>query len=311
MLKIIKFRSLLTRYTPCTFYSTQSSATVINSVPKKVQVFIKEYDYFHTNKKYPTFEKHDSRFFSFHDKDIIWVPDKVSTFKMNNNNRSGQAEHINLINKFHETLKQLEANNTSITSPELNDFIDEFTDKLQKFGPNELLTALQIFARFHWEDFTHQTPNFVELFMAFDQMCAKNAVHWDFDQLLLVCDLWTIIPTAQRSMFITIAVNTFNRRLKYLTTPQLIQAIHYMNILDRRILEIRGFELKFLQIVDTLTLEELSIVCKLFSKVGSIQNTELTEKILKFLLENNITGLDDKFLVGIIKVSLEKEFAFF
>lgn len=304
MTKLLIFRNLSIFYNSRALYSTKSLPALQIGLRKKLQHFDSDCEYLQKhNNKYFTFKKHDHNYFTFHVKDIVWVPDKVSAFKIVNTNTENPI-NAETIDRFEAVLNRCVTEKISLTSTEFNDFVDDFISKIPEFATNELLTALQLFARFPMEDFSLNSPNYTELFMAFDQMCAIKAADWDFDKILLVCDVWVNLPQAKKSKFISLATTFFDRRLRYLTVNQIVQAIHYMNVLDKRLADYRPFENKLEEILDTLTVEQLGIICRSFSKQDfTLQKVELSHKMIEYLLRQDIDAVDNVFLIKILHVS--------
>lgn len=235
---------------------------------------------------------------------ITFDPPKVKeTVSWDREQLNSSNDH--LIYRFESLLNHCSANGISLSETEFNEFVDDFIERLPAFNLNQLILALQIFAKSSIEPKIVRQPNYIELFHAFDQACTIKSVDLLPKHLLFISSIWLKIPNAKLTFFTRLMNRLFNRYMKNMTAPEVVQAVHYLNSMSQRFEDIRAFENVFENIIDDLTLEEFSSILQTFVRLNTkLEKQEMRDKFFDYLSKQDLNPLSDGSLVRILIVSL-------
>lgn len=198
-----------------------------------------------------------------------------------------------------------------LTDTRFDQFIDDFCKRMQSFTLNELIRALQIFAKYPLP-FKLNDRNYIELFYAFDQACTIQSVDLLPSQLLFISSIWLAIPSAKRSYFSKLIPRLFNRYMRNMNAPELAQATFFINYMDKPIEDIRAFENIFERVLNDLTIEEFTTILWTFIRCETkIEKRELLFKYFDYLEKHDPSQLNDSQLSKLLVVSFEILLFFF
>lgn len=220
------------------------------------------------------------------------------------NQATANYDNDELIQAFESLLKHCTSNNISLSDPQFNTFIDDFTERLQIFTLNELIRVLQSFTRFPLDKHRVRQRNYIELFHALDQACTIQSQDLLPEQLLFISSIWLSMPMAKRTYFTQLVGRLFNRYLKTMTAPQMAQALFYINCMQQKIIDIRAFENIFEERINDLTIEEFSTVLWTFIRLDTkLEKQELRDRFFEYLEKQDLTRLSDPMLSKILIVN--------
>lgn len=208
-----------------------------------------------------------------------------------------------LIEAFADLINYSVSNNINLSDPMFDYFIGEFTETLLEFTTNEIIRAIQIFARAPLEKTWILQRNYIELYMAFDQAITIKAVNMLPEQVIFLSSIWKCMPLAKKTYLSLLLTHLLNRYFRNMDAQQLSQALHFINILNKPIEDIPALENIIETRMDAMSLQELATVVWTFNRIETkIQKTALKTKIYNHLEKQDLSQLDYKFLVQILNV---------
>lgn len=216
-----------------------------------------------------------------------------------------------LICAFENCLNYSLKNNIPLSDAQFDEFVDVFTKRLQKFSVNEMIRALQIFARYPFDRLQLRERNYIDLFYAFDQASTIQSEDLLPDQLLFISSIWMAIPSSKKAWISILMARLFNRYMKTMSAPEMAQALYYINCMTQPIEDIRALENVFEKTIDDLTLEEFSTVLWTFIRLDTkIEKQELRNKFFNYLEKQDLSQLCESQLAKVLIVNMPKKFSF-
>lgn len=293
----------------CVNYSKAISPISQHKLSQKYTYFVDEIKYFEENEKYTIFDINNKNLYQFDDLSGAVIVSNVFQMPSHSNwkNSSINCSNEELIKCFQNVLTYCIDENISLSSEDFDKFLDKLTHQLNQFSTNELICALQIFAKLQLllkDRFPNKIRNYAELFIAFDQACTIKANDWNINQLLYVCSIWCRIGNARKSFLAKFFGRLFDRKAKTMNAQQVAESIFYMLHLDRQIEDIRKFENIFYKNIDSMTMEELSILCRHFVQIDAkIEKPELRRKMFEILQNHDFNQFNETLLISILLIT--------
>lgn len=214
-----------------------------------------------------------------------------------------------LIIAFENLLHFSTANRMPLSEPRFNEFIDNFTQRLQNLSINQIIRALQIFSRYPMDRDSIRQPNCIELLQAFDQACTKKSQDLLPEQLLFISSIWLNIPQARKTYVVQLICRLFNRYMRTFNAPQMTQALYFANYMCQAIDDIRALENVLERNLNDLTIEEFSSVLWTFARLETkIEKQELKHKFFAYLEKQDLSRLSDRNLGTVLIVNILKQF---
>lgn len=216
----------------------------------------------------------------------------------------GEINATNLIDAFEKMLKYSKSNGVSLTDEQFDQFVDRFTAYMTNFNGNELLRALQLFAKAELTKELVVQRNYVELHRAFDRQSTIQIAEMHVDQFMYLCSIWLEIPFYAKTYFTVCVSRLFNRRFKTMKPTQLPMAAYYLSRLQRPVDEVRELENHFNNAFDEMQIEDLAMMAWAFGKNESkLENVELRDRIFKHLAQYDISKVEGSVLIKITPVN--------
>lgn len=188
---------------------------------------------------------------------------------------------------------------TCISSDEYDEFIKNLVLKLKSLRDDKILKVLDDLKRFPQTPNTY-TKNFHELWKELDKECIERSRNWKYPQMLKVCNLWLKLHLCKIGDYTSKAVSKITRRVDRLPKDAFLEVMFYLTICRIKI-PLTDVETKFLEVIDTLSINEIGIVCLAFFKTeSSIRDAMLIDKIYDRTIES-IASIEDITLVNILK----------
>lgn len=210
-----------------------------------------------------------------------------------------------LIFAFDNLLKFSIANHIPLSDSRFNEFVDDFTQRLQDFSLNQTIRALQNFVRHPMERDLIQHPNCIELLQAFDQACTIKSQDLLPEQLLFISSIWINIPFAKKTYTVKLLCRLFNRYMKTFNAPQMTQALYFINFMREEIEDIRALENVLEKNISDLSIEEFSSILWTFVRFGTkIEKQELKLKFFAYLEAQDLSRLSDRSLATVLTVNI-------
>lgn len=262
-------------------------------------------NYFLNSGRHSMFRKESTCVYQFDDETRNLMTWKSSNFPQNVewNQPINNYNNHELISAFESFLNYSHKNEIPLCDTQFDEFIDTFCARLQKFSVNELIRALQIFARYPVDGFQLRQRNYIELFHAFDQACTIQSQDLLPDQLLFISSIWMSIPSSKKTWTSTLIARLFNRYMRNMSGAEMAQALYYINSMTQPIEDIRAFENIFEKTIDDMTLEEFSTVLWTFIRLETkIEKQELRDKFFNYLEKQNLSHLPESQLTKILIV---------
>lgn len=211
-----------------------------------------------------------------------------------------------LIAGFQHLWEHCISTNAQLSSERFDRFTDLFVSKANDFSINEVMCALQIFARFSLDKESVQERNYLEIFIALDEECSKKAPPLTLEQLFFLNSIWVEIPRSKRTFFARYAARQFNKFTATMKAEELTQAMFYLNLLKRPLDDVRHFENVFEGKFGELELREIAIICSTFMRLDThLAKPELRLKFLETLRTRDareFEELEDTFLISLLWV---------
>lgn len=273
--------------------------------PEKVRLIDLASKYFHENPKYTIYNKTDQNLYEFDAETRALTPSNnlASIKSIPWTNLPVDCTNADLISALKSVCDYCIETNTSFSSEQFDSFTDALAKRLPTFTSNETICALQIFARIPsvWRPF--ETRNFAEIIIGLDSACCINAAKWNIEQVLFAGSIWCRMPMAKKTFYARFLGRHFNKYAKLMTHEQVAQAMCYLNTLKRPMDDIRKFENIFDEHIEAMAPLELAIVCRCFMRMDTtLEKPELRKKLMTYLLERDLSELDDMLLSNILFV---------
>lgn len=266
-------------------------------------------NYFLDSGRHSMFRKDSTCVYQFDDETRNLMTWKSSNFPQNIewNQPINNYNNHELISAFESFLNYSHKNVIPLCDTQFDEFIDTFCARLQKFDVNELMRALQIFARYSLDKFQLRQRNYIDLFHAFDQAFTIQSQDLLPNQLLFISSIWMFIPSSKKTWTSTLIARQFNRYMRNMSAPEMAQALYYINCMTQPIEDIRAFENVFEKTIDDMTVEEFSTVLWTFIRLETkIEKQELRDKFFNYLEKQDLTHLPESQLTKILIVILQK-----
>lgn len=263
------------------------------------------------NKRYKMFNKKDrNRLYEF-DNDSRLVIKTLQGAPVNQmclwQELPEECSNEQLIKAFANLLCHCKETDTELTSEKFDDFIDRFVARIPSFTLNELIHALQLFAKHLVPTDFKGKRNVTELFTAFDEVCTIKSAEWSLDQILFICGIWQAIPRGKKSYFVQLCGRKVNRTAKTMSAEQLTQGMFLLNCLKQPIEDIRNFEPTFESKLESMSLEDIAVISGNFKRLdASLQSPELLKKYCEIVTAADLTQMNEKLLSNIIWVNIDK-----
>lgn len=295
----------------CRFCCTEVNLKNANSEFHSRKNHFDSYDDYFTNSlnrdRYKAFCKKSSIFYQIDDEThniVEWKKPLSYNSKMVEwNNLPENYTNDQLIGAFEDMLDYSVANNKKLSDPIFDYFIDEFTENVEQFTINQLLWAIQAFAKLQLDKQLMLQQNYIELYIAFDQAFTIKSSNLLPDQAIFLSSLWKCLPIAKKTFFSSLLGRLLNRYLRHMNAQQLSQSMNFLNNLSKPIENIPAFENFFYANLDDMNLQELAIVLWTFNRTDmKIQKTELRNKLYEYVHKQDLSQLDDRFLIQILNV---------
>jgi hypothetical protein len=180
-----------------------------------------------------------------------------------------------LINVLESLNSHCASSVSCISSEQLNDLNDRLIEKLPKFNDDQLIQILVALQRFPRKN--ENARNFNELWTELDGICFERGRNWSQLMLLKMCSLWFKINV--HSKFIEGALTKLRRGVFKLPKEIFIGTIFYLTVC-RRDLPLTLLEVRFSEIFDELTNNEIGIFClSLYKSECWIKDVEIVDKL--------------------------------
>lgn len=263
--------------------------------------------YFMESKQYNMFRSNSVMIHQFDDetRNLTTWKKPESTTNIEWSQLPATYSNCNLIDAFEKVINYSIDNGISLSDESFDYFIDEFLRRMPDFTLNETLRALQMFARIPMRTEILKQRNYIELYMAFDQQCTILAANMFPEQLLYVCSVWQVMLSAKKTKFARVAHFFIQRYMKTMNAKQLTQAIFFMNCMNQPVDDIRALENLLENLLDDMTIEEVSIVSWCFYRLDCrLEKVELREKYFDYLVKQDLSQMDDIYLMKTILVTI-------
>lgn len=215
--------------------------------------------------------------------------------------RASRSNHSSLLSNFRLIVDTARLRNLCITSDIFQPTLTDILTKCAEFSSSELIEALDVFVKIP------PTPAYLKseivnvLRNTIGSVCSLKCKNWSIEQLLYVCDMFTVTPVSNRTAFAHTACQKLAEKVDELTVKQLVQALFFLSWY--RLIKVDRFEAPVTRHFGELSLDELSIAALGFVRTSTIiQSDELIEDIYAKLLREDLSCLDDISLTVIIKV---------
>lgn len=186
---------------------------------------------------------------------------------------------------------------SAIERTDFDTFIDTFTARLSEFSENEFMAALQVFFRIPTKYcYTMDVRNYVELWMAFDDISGHWAQKWTIEKLLNACSVWVTSHLRRKSKFCHVASKKLLKRAKHLPAKQYLQAMSFVKTLGKSVEDKAAFIKDLDRILDDVSVEELSNLCRLIksNSPSRLSKPDLISRIIaKIVQDPNLDAVDD------------------
>lgn len=257
--------------------------------------------------RYKIFQKNSSSVYEFDDETrnvALWQSPNLAQQTSAWDQPADSNSNDELIFAFENLLNYSTAHNIPLSDPLFNEFIDNFTQRLEEFSLNQTIRALQHFLRHPMDRDSIRQPNYIELFQAFDQSCTIKSQDLLPQQLLFISSMWINIPHARKTYIVQLIGRLFNRYMKTFDAPQMTQALFFANAMSQDIDDIRALENVLEKNINDLTIEELSSVLWTFGRLDTkIEKQELKQKFFAYLEKQDFSRLCDRHLATVLIVS--------
>lgn len=218
-------------------------------------------------------------------------------------------DHKEVLQHFNRIAQFCRDNSVCISDERFDGFVDHFTNVCFDLDDKSLIEALRILAHIP-ETEGLNTRNFIELWSVLDDACVDRILTWDTNTILLVCDHWYLLNLGKVNKFNWQAVKKLGRKLRKLDTHQLVQAMFYCNLLRSPVVEMIDFEMGLAQRIDSMSLDELAVMCMGFFKTQtSLKSADLIGEIYRRLMKG-VETVEDISFVNIIKVKRSQHMLF-
>lgn len=227
------------------------------------------------------------------------------------NEQTNSYNNDKLICAFEDMLNYSQENNIPLVDTQFDQFIDDFCKRMEQFTLNEVIRALQIFAKYPWNGSNIRQRNGIELYYAFDQACSIRSSDLLTQQLLFLSSIWLSIPHSKQTQFANLVQRILQRYMRTMSGPELAQSFLYINCWRKYIEDIRAFENIFENVLDDMTIEEVTTILWTFvRKDTKLEKQELRNKFIDYLSKQNLNQLNDSELSKILTVSNERFWCF-
>lgn len=228
-----------------------------------------------------------------------WWPHSRSQFECNNEN----SEYFPLLSNFQFICETANNNNISLSSDIFTPVLKQIIMNSSKFSAADLMQILNVFAGVNVTAEYLQSESIAAVRGSLSSASVAHCPNWQINQLLYVCDIWTMTPLGNRTDFAQIACQTIAKRANELTPMQLVQGLLYLSWHRRVAVSMDQLERRLEKCLDELSLDELGIVLLgFFRNQTPLSSRELVADIYSRLLNENLEALDDLSLTSIIKV---------
>lgn len=259
--------------------------------------------------RYRIFQKDTSKVYEFDDEThtvTLWQSPSSDQQTIAWDQPVDGCSNDELILAFQNLLNYSTERDVPLSDPRFNEFIDNFTQRLDEFSLNQTIRALQLFLRHPIDRDSIRQPNYIELLQAFDQTCTIKSQDLLPEQLLFVSSMWINVPYAKKTYIAQLIGRLFNRYMKTFNAPQMTQALFFVNALSQDIGDIRALENVLERNIDDLTIEELSSVLWTFGRLETkIEKQELKQKFFAYLEQQDFSRLNDRHLATVLIVSFD------
>lgn len=263
---------------------------------------------FSNHDRYKIFQKNTSNLYEFDDETrniVTWQSSKLTQQTCTWDQPTDRYNNDELIFAFENLLSFSTANGIPLSDPRFNEFIDNFTQRLQNTSINQTIRALQMFLKYPLDRDSIQQPNYIELLQAFDQACTIKAQDLLPEQLLFISSIWMNIPFARKTYIVQLICRLFNRYMKTFNAPQMTQALYFANTMGQDIEDIRALENVLERNITDLSIEEFSSVLWTFGRLGTkIEKQELKLKFFAYLEQQDLSRLSDRSLATVLIVNI-------
>lgn len=145
-----------------------------------------------------------------------------------------------------------------------------------------------------------------KLLLPLNDQCLKSYQDWPINSQLYALDVWHFVKGAKRIPFFNVVLNDFLNRFVELPNGVALQIMYYVAWSKRQFNSTEEMIVtkRFEEIVNGLSLDEISIYCLAFIKselkVGEISLT-LVKSLYDCLMQNELRKFDDIGVTGVIK----------
>lgn len=230
---------------------------------------------------------------------IQWPQSRI-TFD-DSQQRPSPRSHSAQLSNFQLIADMILQQNLSVTSDIFQMSLGDMLTNCSEFSSSELIEGIHVLKQIQPTAESTKSEMVDALWLAFSAACAAKCKDWDIQQLLYVCDLWSLTALGNRTVFAFEACRKFGDIVDELTLKQSVQALSYLSWYRK--LNVSRFEAPLASGFDELSLEELSVAALGFFRTStSIRSSKLVQDMYAKLLNEDIGHLDDLSLVNLIKV---------
>lgn len=201
-------------------------------------------------------------------------------------------------------------NNVCISNNMFDNFIDDLTDKINKFTDAELVSAF--YALNVWpETESIRTRNLIEVWAALDDACLERVNRWSPDETLSFIALFYMLNVSKVSDFCKKGLIKLAFKAKGLTPEQLVQTMFFVGVQRKSPHDIHNLEVFISKNFSKFSVDEIAIMSMGFFKSRiPIRSVELVKQIIEKIMENpkNIHEVSLAALLKIIRYSIKTPF---
>lgn len=215
-----------------------------------------------------------------------------------------------LIDAFEQMLAYSSNASRPLSEPCFDRFTDQFVTSLPTFSANQLLRAVQLFARHPIDWQSCRQRNYIELHMAMDQQSTIQASHFTNDQLIFMASIWLRLPNAVESYLAQRVCRLLNRNIKTMSARQLVPTLYYLRSFRRKVEDFGVLQMVLGRTMDDMTIEEIAIVVGALAQYAAkLSSAEWRAKFVERLMAEDLSQLHETFVRPMLLVSWTERFS--
>lgn len=216
------------------------------------------------------------------------------------NQKCSSLSTDDILRQFRDITRYCTLHRVSISDKRFDSFVEVVEESCNNFTDQQLIAFLQILI--HHSRLT--SPSFKRLWSAVDSVCEKRLNGWDREHTLYICDHWYLLALGKVNTFNGRAILKICKEARNLEPHQLLQLMFYLNV--RRspgILDVYDIETRAMTTIDSLSVDEIAVLCMGFFKTQTIIRREDLVATIYNRLIRDIDTVQDLSITCILKVS--------